>query len=293
MASNKPNAVLSLLPLNGGGFTVRVRIDDLIRYVQIPSSILDHETDVLDGPNPKVLTLDYPSGVKCLEIYRGSVLSIRPLHFALNGVEGISHSVSHDYDTFEVVEPLITGIRDRICVVKHPDLEAHGKMIMKIAETPENWISPDGVISARLTHQETGIAKEFRMQQEIVALGLGLAPDIIGLVTEKGRGVIGFLMEYIAGARSFQQLNKQGYSMTDADKEGCRHALRLLHHHGFIHDDIHSSNLLRRRNEPPMMIDYERAQRVNSEGHVEGSPDKSQANERAILESWMSILSGL
>ncbi|KAK7935303.1 hypothetical protein PG985_000798 [Apiospora marii] len=293
MASDKPNAVLSFLPLNGGGSTVRVRVDNLIRYVKIPSYVLDHEPDMLGGPNPKVLALDYPSGVKCLEIHRGPVLAIRPLQFELKGVEGVSLPISHDYETFEVLEPLLTGVRDRLCVVKHPDLKEHGKMVMKIAEMPENWISPDGTVLASLAHQETSIAKEFRMQREIVALGLGLAPEIIGLVTEKGRGAIGFLMEYIEGARSFNQLNREGVMMTNAEKEGFRHALRLLHDHGFIHGDINSGNLMRRPNGPPMMIDYEKAQRVNSEGHAEDFPGSPQEIERGTLKSWMEILSSL
>lgn len=298
MASYKPNAVLAVLPLNYHALTIRARIDNLIRYVKVPKDVLDHETDIFNGPEPKVLTLDYPSGVKCLEIYRGFVLSVRPLQFELKGIEGLSLPVSHDYETFEIVDRLLLGIRDRVCAVKHPDLAEHGKMIMKIAELPENWITPDSAAFTRHSHPETDLAREFRMQRDIAALGLGIAPEIIGLVTEKGRGVIGFLMEYVEGARTFgsrtfderkrEGEEGEGYQVTENDKLGCREALRRLHEHGFLHGDLHPSNVLWCPDgRIPMMIDYEATQRVNSEGHVQGFPNNSQENERLTMDSWL------
>ncbi|KAK7967563.1 uncharacterized protein PG986_001840 [Apiospora aurea] len=142
MASGKSNAILSLISQVAGGATVRARVDDLIRYVNIPKDVLSSEPRLTDGDDPKILNLDYPAGVKCLEVYRGFVeLTIRPLQLELKGIEGIWYPVSLDYDTFEDVVPLpgkSAEPSDRVCTVKHRQLKSYGKMVMKIAELPAN-----------------------------------------------------------------------------------------------------------------------------------------------------------
>ncbi|KAK8058860.1 hypothetical protein PG994_009308 [Apiospora phragmitis] len=158
-----------------------------------------------------ILKLNYLSGVKCFQLYRGFALAVRPLQVELQGIKGISYPVSHDYDSFENVVPFLSTVarpRDRVCVVEHPDLRGCGKMVRKIAELPVNWISSDGSADSYEACLERQVADEINMQRHVAALGLGIAPKIIGLVTEQSRGVIGFLMEYNEGARSFHQLRK-------------------------------------------------------------------------------------
>ncbi|KAK7967562.1 uncharacterized protein PG986_001839 [Apiospora aurea] len=134
------------------------------------------------------------------------------------------------------------------------------------------------------------MAREIRMHRDVVETGLGITPAIFGLVTEKGRGVIGFVMEYIEGARSFDELNwEEKYRMTDEEKKGCRDVLQKLHEKGFLHGDIHPGNLLRRPDGSVVLIDFQATSRVNSEGNVEGFAVASQTNERQMsLESWLA-----
>ncbi|KAK8034867.1 kinase-like domain-containing protein [Apiospora rasikravindrae] len=280
MASSKPNAILSLIQQLAGGATVRARVDNLIRYVNIPKDVLDSEPGLTDGDDPKVLKLDYPSGAKCLEVYRGfDTLTIRPLQLELKGIEGIWYPVSLDYDTFEDVVPLpgkSAEPSDRVCTAKHPELKSYGKVIMKIAELPANWPAPNGGPYSSKANLEAEMAREIRMHRDVVELGLGIAPTIFGL--------------YVEGARSFDELNwEDKYRMTEADKKGCRDLLQKLHDNGFLHGDIHPGNLLRRPDGSVLLIDFQATSRVNGEGHVEGSVVASQTNERQMsLESWLA-----
>ncbi|KAK8136776.1 hypothetical protein PG984_004716 [Apiospora sp. TS-2023a] len=255
----------------GNTVTVRARVDNLIRYVNLSRDVLDHHGPTLlnnegDAARPKLLTLDFPKGAKCLQVERGlgddGLLTVRPLQIELKGIQGVSHRAIIDLDTFT----------------------------MALAELPDNWTCPDGSRYADLARPESTVANEFKMQRDVAALGLGLAPEVLGLVTEKGRGVVGFLMEYFEDAQDFRELRAtHGYKMTDVDKQGCRNALQVMHDRGFLHEDADPSNFLRLADGRIRIIHFENTQRVNGEGHVPGFPNRSLKTEwERDVEPWLT-----
>ncbi|KAK7953495.1 hypothetical protein PG996_014390 [Apiospora saccharicola] len=291
----------------GNTVTVRARVDNLIRYVNIPRDVLDHHGPTLLNNDeaaapPKLLTLDFPKGAKCLQVERGlggDSLTIRPLQIELKGIQGVSHRAIVDLDTFTMAVPLrpasllppLKGRSARVWLVRHPDFASQGTMLMKLAELPDNWIRPDGSRLADLFRSESTVANEFEMQRDVAALGLGIAPEVLGLVTEKGRGVVGFLMEYFEDAQDFRELHYAtcGYKMSDVDKQGCRNALQAMHDRGFLHEDADPSNFLRLPDGRIRIIHFENAQRVNGEGHVPGFPNRSLKTEwERDVEPWLT-----
>ncbi|KAK8003250.1 hypothetical protein PG989_002969 [Apiospora arundinis] len=288
MATSKPNVVLSLVDHVTGGVTIRARVNDLIRYINVPRQLvvkhnLLHNADERDR---LVLEREYPDGAKCLELHEeeSGQPALRPLDVVLQGIKGIFYGLQLDYESFEnvvpVSKPSITvtanGPSDRLCKAEHPLMQSYGKLILKIAELPDTLASPDN-------------PPELKMHRAVVELGLGIAPQIFGLVTEKGRGAIGYFMEYPEGSRTFAELDKyEGHKMTEDEKQACRDTLKKLHQAGFLHGDIHPGNLVRRADGSVMLIDYQATQRVS----LAEVPSSSQETERVNkLESWMSILS--
>lgn len=294
MASANPNSLLSVVDWPAQGITVRVRVDNLIRYVNVTRELMQiPDLNLVQGDDPTVLKLDYPEGVKCLELYKAQgseQLSLRPLDVELKGITGIFYGLQLDYESFENVVPWsgkFGGTSDRICTAEHPALKSYGELIIKISELPDNWPAPGNSPFAVRKNYESNTALEIRMHRAIVETGLGIAPLIYGLVTEQGRGVVGFIMERIEGARSFLELSKmEGYKMTGEDKQACRDALKKLHDSGFLHGDIHPGNVLRCPDGSVKLIDFQDTTKLMDSG--DPMLAASQEDERMMsLESWM------
>ncbi|KAK8856000.1 hypothetical protein PGQ11_011912 [Apiospora arundinis] len=301
MATPKPNVVLSLVDHVTGGVTIRARVNDLIRYINVPRQLvvkhnLLHNADERDR---LVLEREYPDGAKCLELHEDEFgqPALRPLDVILQGIKGIFYGLQLDYESFEnvvpVSKPSITvtanGPSDRLCKAEHPLMQSYGKLILKIAELPDNLTSPDNPLWPRTKRLEAELLQELKMHRAVIELGLGIAPQIFGLVTEKGRGAIGYFMEYPEGSRTFAELDKNdGHKMTEDEKQACRDTLKKLHQAGFLHGDIHPGNLVRRADGSVMLIDYQATQRVS----LAEVPSSTQEIERVNkLESWMNMLS--
>ncbi|KAK8075404.1 hypothetical protein PG997_010067 [Apiospora hydei] len=176
-----------------------------------------------------------------------------------------------------------------------------GALLMKLAEFPaiDTWPIPipDDLMArakARLkklkaqllsiesnrdpAHIERIIGYEIEMHHEVAAaLGeTGLVPKFHGVVMERGRGVVGFLSEFIAGSKSFDDLFKAAAARKDmkwrpseAEGDACRYALRRLHRAGFVHNDVHPGNFLR-SDGWAVIIDFEEAERLEPGAVLEG-----------------------
>lgn len=87
--------------------------------------------------------------------------------------------------------------------------------------------------------------------------GQGVGPKFLGHLTEAGR-VIGFVTEYIDGARS----------AGTEDLAACQGVLAKLHSLGIKHGDINKYNFLVREGEA-VLVDFETAQRCGTKKQLE------------------------
>jgi hypothetical protein len=164
----------------------------------------------------------------------------------LAGVEETWHETNIDYLQLEIL-PIETGTK-RVNLVSHPSLDTPGHLaIMKIASF-ENGI-------ARI-EQETRVYKALQ--------GTDAAPKFLGHVTEKGR-VIGFLLEYLDGARRIS--SDDGFY--DLALSRCESALEKLHRQGVAHKDAHLGNCFIRKTGEAVWLDFEKAEIVGKGGALD------------------------
>ncbi|KAK8012834.1 hypothetical protein PG991_010209 [Apiospora marii] len=201
--TNLPNAVLATTVEPWPVSIVRVRIDNLIRYVQIHMDLLAPERNIIKGDDPQILKMRFEPGVKCFLMDK-ETLALQPSLIQLGGLQKIdphllpvpSHPVTHDYESFTLLSNLRKG-RDMLCVVEHPALAHRGKMWRKIAEMPGHFFG--GGLRCSIEHKA---ARDAIMHRHLSELGLGVAPEFYGHVVEEGRGIIGFGFKHVEGAHN-------------------------------------------------------------------------------------------
>ncbi|KAK7958983.1 uncharacterized protein PG986_003837 [Apiospora aurea] len=236
-------------------------------------------------------------------------------------IQDVQHAVSADYETFEKLGKIPTPrfpnrpCDDRINIVRHPRIHNHQPMVMKIVEFPETWTFPQAPQSpseaptpAANTAQKLNVGSdgsefdervmrlEMRMHQKVAATPslAGLVPKFLGLVTERGRGVIGYVSEYISDAKSFKQILEdayaagyKGFRLSEAGRDACRAALKRLHEDARLHHgDMHAGNVLRRGDGSVVLIDFEETFHLDKEGWVYGSFESAES-ERQRMERWL------
>ncbi|KAK8137391.1 hypothetical protein PG984_005331 [Apiospora sp. TS-2023a] len=269
-------------------------------HLRKPSSI----TEFLDKTKPAHLrpSAQYPIAVEPLVDQK------------LRGIQDVKHSVSADHDTFvklgKISTPRFTsrGCDDRLNIVRHPRINNNRPMVMKIVEFPDTWKgaqqtqgsfveSPElNIGSDRSEFTEHTMWKEIRMHQKVSSTASldGLAPKFLGLVTERGRGVIGFVSEFVQDAKSFREIFRQAYAAGDldfqlgeGDRRACRAALERLHGARLHHGDLHSGNVLRLSSDGSVrLIDFEETYYVDRDGFVFDSHE-SVETETAGMERWL------
>ncbi|KAI0106900.1 hypothetical protein F4814DRAFT_429327 [Daldinia grandis] len=139
------------------------------------------------------------------------------------GVENIWHQTKIDYLEFERL-----GLLNRnICIVTHPLF--HSPVIIKFASFP-----------SEINYVETETIMYDRLQ------GTGISPKFLGHVTEKSRGVIGFVLEFVMDSRP----------AGPGDLTICQDVLARLHTLGIKHGDIHKGNFLVQGGKA-LLIDFE------------------------------------
>ncbi|KAI0845659.1 hypothetical protein F5Y00DRAFT_245726 [Daldinia vernicosa] len=139
------------------------------------------------------------------------------------GVKNIWHQTQIDHLEFEQPCSLSQNIR----IVTHPFFR--DPVIIKFASFP-----------CQIDYIETETIIYNRLQ------GTGISPEFLGHVTEEGRGVIGFVLELIAGSRPAEP----------RDLTICQDVLARLHALGIKHGDIHGGNFLVREGKA-LLIDFE------------------------------------
>lgn len=265
-ATNLPNAVLATTVEPWPVSIVRVRIDNLIRYVQIHLDLLSPERNIIKGDDPQILKMSFAPGVKCFFMDKES-LALQPCSIQLGGLENIdphllpvkSHPVTHDYESFTLLKNLRKQ-RDMLCVVEHPALAHRGKMWRKVTEMPGHFFA--GGLRCSIEHKG---ARDAIMHRYISELGLGIAPEFYGHVTEEGRGVIGFIYEYVEGAQNLRDLQQAGYQLTEADLRAVSDVVQKLHDNGFNHGNLLPHNIFRRPDGSMYLVDFVNTYRTGEE----------------------------
>lgn len=153
---------------------------------------------------------------------------------SLLGVENTWHPTRVDYLDLEMLE----RIRQNIHVVRHRLFDE--TVLVEFTEFP--WQTP--FLEAETTAYQW-------------IDGKGIGPTFLGHVTE-GERVIGFVVEYIEGAKC------AGLE----DLVACRHILAKLHALGIKHGDINKHNFLIRDGEA-ILIDFESAERCDEREELE------------------------
>ncbi|KAK8117986.1 uncharacterized protein PG998_006267 [Apiospora kogelbergensis] len=248
-------------------------------------------------------------------------VTAEPAYEELKGIQNLEDPVSADYDTFvklgDIPTPRLFYRRcsDRITIVSHPRINNQQPMVMKIVEFPDHLrlgLTTSGcsrtaadstliTINKENNFDQKALSIEIRNHREVWQRLEGLGPRFLGLVTERGRGVIGFVSEYFADAKSFEQLLVEAYDNTnkvwqpsDADRKACYAALERLHDARLLHGDMHRGNLLRRADGSVVLIDFEFMGHLDGEGNLIPEPEtmrsfiaKSSEEEMMCMEFWL------
>ncbi|KAK7994221.1 nuclear distribution protein pac-1a [Apiospora arundinis] len=329
--ADNSNRMLAAKEVSDFGYIIRARFDGLIRYYLVTHEAAANFPKGWETGDPSAIMppRSYPDDLKCIYLRKPGIteffdqskpahlrpsaeypVAVEPMGQDLKGIQDVTGTASADYETFVKLNKIATprfGKRlcdDRISIVSHPRINNQRPMVMKIVEFPDQWRFPqDPGASAVVINglnadwdddfsQET-MRMEIRMHQHVVARLDGLAPQFLGLVTERGRGVIGYVSEFIQDAKNFKQLFEDAYAAgdteyrpSDADREACLATLKRLHDAGIHHGDLHPGNVLRRTDGSVILIDFESTNHMDRDGLVFDSY-RTAESEKQQMERWL------
>ncbi|KAK8063110.1 hypothetical protein PG997_015207 [Apiospora hydei] len=324
--ADNSNRILAIKKVSHVGYIIRARVDGLIRYYSVTHEAAANFPKGWETGSPDAILppRTYPDDLKCIHLRKPGLTEFfdqkKPSHQRPK-IQDVQHSVSADYETFEKLGKIPTPrfpnrpCDDRINIVRHPRIHNHQPMVMKVVEFPETWTfpqasqspseapAPAGSKAQKLNVGSDGsefnervMRLEMRMHQKVAATPslAGLVPKFLGLVTERGRGVIGYVSEYVPDAKSFKQILEdayaagyKGFRLSEADREACRAALKRLHEDARLHHgDMHAGNVLRRGDGSVVLIDFEETFHLDKEGWVYDSFESAES-ERQRMERWL------
>lgn len=174
----------------------------------------------------------------------------------INSID-VYHGISFDYASIRKVRRVTNGYQsrydDRLWVVQIPVGGSWTLALMKVVSFP-------GGLSSNPLDNDGGQIKCKHLQQEILMHQQGAAgapsvvPAFIGLVTEPGRGVVGFLSEYVEDA-----VNIGRVLHLKAVNDMVRYAVEMLHNEARVaHNDLHDENMIIKRDGSRIyIIDFE------------------------------------
>lgn len=283
---------------DGNGFIIRATRNGQILYIRVPADMFPPGWDKTTSPEPDLsmipesdnckfwsLAVSPGQGQKRVVQALGNGIPKRPLRgvAGIDDTSGFSTMMTAEYSEFTPVKtwPASDGRRtDRVQAAKHPKLTE--SVVIKIVEVPDHL--PVGENDQ--IHLGTG---EAEMKNEIMnhykMSGSGLVPKFIGLITEQGRGVIGYAMENIRDCQSYEEIKaKAKGKLPPGEISNVLAAVDKMHQLGVYHGDLHLGNLLKCTNGSIRIIDFQHAQQLGPKGYVEGKPILSAENERDDLE---------
>ncbi|KAH8159878.1 hypothetical protein CIB48_g8375 [Xylaria polymorpha] len=166
-----------------------------------------------------------------------------------DSAEGAWHRNNFNFLDLEILD--WSSSTDNVKLVRNPSITSSKSLaVMKYAPFVDTLES---------------ISREMEMYQHLQHLSF--VPKYLGQVVEQGR-VIGFLIEYIEGARP---VNKAG-AFRDLALDKCREALAELHLISVTHNNACPKNCLIRPNGKAVLIDFKHATLVS--GPFTGLPNR-------------------
>ncbi|KAI1421203.1 hypothetical protein F5Y12DRAFT_768968 [Xylaria sp. FL1777] len=240
-------ALASFNNTNGNTLDLRVLIEHpqpMIKYVSISPDVLPlgrrkslrSNTAVINVPTLPVG--NYTTAAIGVTV-DGKHLTVSTSCDFIPGVNNVWHGDTVDILDLETIPTQWNT--NRVKLVSHPDLNTIGnKAVLKFAEFGRDIESID---------RETEIYKHL--------VSFEGAPQFIAHVTEnRGSRVVGFLTEYIEGARSIRNS-----SLPTVAVEKCIKTLFNLHQLGIAHHNSYPRNCLLRPDGTAFLIDFEQAKR--------------------------------
>lgn len=160
----------------------------------------------------------------------------------------------------------------RIWLVQTPINGIWTNAVMKIAEFPAG-LSANSIDRDSASAEVQRLLRECRMHMQAAGGAPSVVPKFLGFVTEPGRGVVGFLSEYIEDAVTLDQVSsaKPGEAKVGERREFkpmLRDAVRKLHNEArVVHSDLHDENVLVKRDRSRLVIiDFELAEDMRVKG---------------------------
>jgi hypothetical protein len=291
-------AVIDKTP-NGHGYIIRALYDRQVIYIRVPEKAFAPGWDLLPNPEPILSMISNEEHkvwrLEVLEQGRDGIATKlqadtdgvpTKLYGGVPGLDHISslaHIVVVDYMELTKIRSISDSCSrrrsDRINIATHPTFKE--KAIMKIAEIPDR-LPTDENDETQISRGEDEMSNEISYHQELSRSGF--VPKFLGLITEKNRGIIGYLSEYIEGARTYEDIKKDGKILADTEVEACLNVARKMHGYGVYHGDLDLYNFLKCPDGSIRIIDFEHAQRLGEDGRVHNAPIYSADNELGMLE---------
>ncbi|KAK7962912.1 uncharacterized protein PG986_003737 [Apiospora aurea] len=243
MATENPTTILAVKEVSGYGYIIRARFDGLIRYFSAnynAASRFPAGWNAPGGSGRLIPPGPYPADLKCIRLRRPDERdNIDPKHVT-------DYPIAEPLD--HVLTGVDPARKDPVPSLRAPDLRGpamsrtwsergaiHGNEDRRV---PRQVAGPDRldlvldgpgspshplhaghrVPALTLRHPDPGRARHDARDRDAPASrrdpggagdNPGLVPAFYGLVTERGRGVVGFLSEYIEGSQTMYSLFRE------------------------------------------------------------------------------------
>ncbi|KAK9420172.1 putative Protein kinase domain-containing protein [Seiridium unicorne] len=306
IAKGEPPKILAVKLINDDEFVVRISHDTLgAAYVRMSSYLFGPGWHSASSPEPdlsmiqskhgKVLTLmasewDVDAVATKIEVHTEGMPQ------KLAGVPNLDHIMdlvdmkNIDYQELVKVRSLSKkcGLRsDRIHLVTHAAFT--DPVVMKISEIPDR-LSADEVDGEAISADDVEMSNEISHHHRLSSFGI--VPEILGLVTEKGRGFIGYLMANLKGAVTYEEIRNRGKAVPESDIQDCLDLVRNMHARNVYHGDLHLDKIMRCPDGSNYIIGLGLADELADDLLVEDHPIMSAQDELQALESSLRTIGG-
>ncbi|KAK6066885.1 hypothetical protein SCUP515_10441 [Seiridium cupressi] len=306
IAKGEPPKILAVKLIDDDEFVVRISHDTLgAAYVRMSSYLFDPGWHLASSPEPDLSMIQSKHG-KVLTLMASewgvdAVATKIEVHTEgmpqkLAGVLNLEHIMdlvgmkNIDYQELVKVRSLSKkcGLRsDRIHLVTHAAFT--DPVVMKISEIPDR-LSADEVDGEAISADDVEMSNEISYHHRLSSFGI--VPEILGLVTEKGRGFIGYLMANLKGAVTYDEIRNRGKAVLESDIQDCLDLVRNMHARNVYHGHLHLDKIMRCPDGSNYIIGLGLADELADDLLVEDHPIMSAQDELQALESSLRTIGG-
>jgi serine/threonine protein kinase len=286
--------------LDGHGYIVRALQSNQVIYIRVPPGIFANGWEMATTPEPDLSMIPAAGGRKVWRLEATArdatglakeieartdgvpenlskgVPELQNIHTLYDDVPCIEHT---DFTIVETFKSCCGRQTNRLQVAEHPKLG--GTVVTKIVEIPDR-LPANETDETQISTWEAEMSNEITYHLELS--GLGFVPQFLGLVTERGRGIIGYFMEHLKGAKTYEELMSEGVALSENDIVACLEVVKKMHSHGLYHGDLHLGNVMKCADGSVKIIDFQFTRRLTSQGIVKGKPALSSKEELHEIE---------